>query len=212
MLKGNMKGKKREGRLASFAAGALTTLALAGAVTPVLASNGALALTAYPTQVMVEGQVFRPDSGMVFMVEGTTYAPVRALAEAYGLEVGYDATRNLVTVSSPEQRSVTGAYSVPEDFCSQWTVQQKPVTGCAEKIFTASYSGGLGMDEFKNWWKSLGEDAVRAGAEKLAAEAQAAVGGSVTLYLDYNGWALGTAYAYGTFEQSDLRAAGVWIK
>ena len=38
------------------------------------------------------------------------------------------------------------------------------------------------------------------------------VGGSVTMYLDYNGWALGTVYAYGGFEQSDLRAAGVWIK
>ena len=203
MLKGNTEGKKRGGRLASFAAGALTTLALAGAVTPVLASNGALMLTAYPAQVMVEGRVFQPAAGQVFAVDGTTYAPVRALAEAYGLDVGYDQVRNLVTVN---------AAAPQEGFASQWTVKQKPVTGCAEKIFTASYSGALGMDEFKNWWKSLGDDAVRAGAEKLAAEAQAAVGGSVTLYLDYNGWALGTAYAYGTFEQSDLRAAGVWIK
>ena len=203
MLKGNTEGKKRGGRLASFAASALTTLALVGAVTPVLASNGALMLTAYPAQVMVEGRVFQPAAGQVFAVDGTTYAPVRALAEAYGLDVGYDQVRNLVTVNGAAPQ---------EGFASQWTVKQKPVTGCAEKIFTASYSGALGMDEFKNWWKSLGDDAVRAGAEKLAAEAQAAVGGNVTLYLDYNGWALGTAYAYGTFEQSDLRAAGVWIK
>ena len=203
MLKRNSEGEKRGRRLASFAAGALTTLALVGAVTPVLASNGALILTAYPAQVMVEDRVFQPAAGQVFAVDGTTYAPVRALAEAYGLDVGYDEVRNLVTVNGMAPQ---------EGFASQWTVKQKTITGCAEKIFTASYSGALGMDEFKNWWKSLGEDAVRAGAEKLAAEAQAAVGGSVTLYLDYNGWALGTAYAYGSFEQSDLRAAGVWIK
>ena len=211
MLKSKVK-KGANVKLVSFAAGALTSLVLAGTVTPVLASNGALALTAYPTQVLVEGQEFHPATGLVFMSDGTTYAPVRALAEAYGLEVGYDAARNIVTVGSGSGKRAGALFEAPADFTSQWTVKQKPVTGCDEKVFTASYSGPLGMDEFKQWWKSLGEDAVRAGAEKLAADAQSAVSGSVTMYLDYNGWTLGTVYAYGSFEQSDLRAAGVWIK
>ena len=212
MLKRNTGKKGAQGRLASFAAGALTSLAIVGTVTPALASNGALALSAYPTQVLVEGQEFRPATGLVFMSDGTTYAPVRALAEAYGLEVGYDAAKNLVTVGSGTTQTTGAQFVGSGDFGSQWTVKQKPVTGCDETIFTASYSGPLGMDDFKQWWKSLGEDAVRAGAEKLAADAQSAVGGSVTMYLDYNGWALGTVYAYDSFEQSDLRAAGVWIK
>ena len=211
MLKSKVK-KGANGRLTSFAAGALTALVLVGTVTPLLASNGALALTAYPTQILVDGREFRPAAGLVFMSDGTTYAPVRALAEACGLEVGYDATRNIVTVGSGSGKRAVALFEAPADFTSQWTVKQKPVTGCDEKVFTASYSGPLGMNEFKQWWKSLGEDAVRAGAEKLGADAQSMAGGSVTMYFDYNGWALGTVYAYGSFEQSDLRAAGVWIK
>lgn len=35
---------------------------------------------------------------MTFTYNGTTYAPLRALAEAYGLEVGYDAEKKMATV------------------------------------------------------------------------------------------------------------------
>ena len=52
---------------------------------------------------MVNGEVFQPKDAqgrdaLVFTYNGTTYAPVRALAEAYGLTVGYDSAKNMATV------------------------------------------------------------------------------------------------------------------
>lgn len=42
----------------------------------------------------------------------------------------------------------------------------------SEKIFTAAYSGNLGMSEFKAWWRSFNADEIQRAAEKLAAEAR----------------------------------------
>lgn len=57
-------------------------------------------------KILVNGAEFKPKDAngndvMMFIYNGTTYAPLRALAEAYGLEVGYDAARNMATVSEP---------------------------------------------------------------------------------------------------------------
>ena len=192
-------------RLISFVAGVLTVSALA---VPVLGSGG-ITLDVRPTSLLVNGTVFQPKDGYVFVADGVTYAPVRALAEAYGLNVGYDAAQSLITVSNGGSNDSAPA----GDFASQWAVKQKPVTGYGDvRIFTASYQGPLAMADFKTWWKSLGADYIRAEAERIAADAQAAVGGSVTMYFDVSGYALGTAYAYGSFEQSDFRAASAWIK
>ena len=56
-----------------------------------------------PIDVMVGGKVFLPADVTgkdvpVFVYNGTTYAPLRALAEAYGLTVGYNAEKKLATV------------------------------------------------------------------------------------------------------------------
>lgn len=56
-------------------------------------------------KILVNGNEFRPkdangNDAMVFTYNGTTYAPLRALAEAYGLEVGYDAEKKMATVDS----------------------------------------------------------------------------------------------------------------
>ena len=144
-----------------------------------LASDGSFTITIHPIKIMVNGEVFQPkdvngNDVMVFTVNGTTYAPLRALAEAYGLEVGYDAATNTATVNSS---SPNAAPAVPaaskDDFYSMWTVEEKPVTNYGdEKIFTATYNGGLSMRDFKTWWKSLDPDEITSGAEELAAEAQ----------------------------------------
>ena len=151
---------------------------------------------------------------MVFTVNGTTYAPLRALAEAYGLEVGYDAANNIATVNSPDRASAI-VTSAPEarDFTAFWTVEEKPVTNYGdEKIFTAFYNGGLSMAEFKNWWKSLTPEEISDGAQRLAAEARAmAPGYTVTMYFSYGSYMLGTAWAFGGLEQSNFRPATVWI-
>ncbi len=199
-------------KLHTLVAGTLGALILAAPAVSVSASDGAHSLTAYPIEILVNGETFCPQAGEVFAVDGVTYAPVRALAEAYGLNVGYNAEKNLVTVDGPPQSetvSKTGAV----DFTTQWTVKQKPVTHYGdEHIFTATYSGALSMTEFKDWWKSLDASEIKNGAERLAADAQSMTGGSVTMYFDFVGYALGTAWAYGGFEQSNFTLAQVWIK
>lgn len=74
---------------------------------------GALAATGKLTievntdmKIQVNGNVFAPtdvngNPVPIFEYNGTTYAPLRALAEAYGLEVGYDAASRMATVSEP---------------------------------------------------------------------------------------------------------------
>ena len=176
-----------------------------------------MTITIHPIRILVNGEAFRPtdvngNEVMVFTVNGTTYAPLRALAEAYGLEVGYDAANNIATVNSPDQ--VPAAF-VPEarDFAAYWTVEEKPVTNYGdEKIFTATYNGALGMAEFKSWWKSLSTEEIAQGAEQLAAEARAlAPGFTVTMYFSYGSYMLGTAWGYEGFQQSNFRPASAWI-
>jgi len=57
-------------------------------------------------EILVNGAVFKPKDAtgkdaFVFVYDGTTYAPLRALAETYGLVVGYDEASNRATVDSP---------------------------------------------------------------------------------------------------------------
>ena len=198
----------------------LLTVALTAAITSTaLASDGIMTITIHPIRILVNGETFRPtdvngNEVMVFTVNGTTYAPLRALAEAYGLEVGYDAANNIATVNSLDHVSAA-VPSVPEarDFAAYWTVEEKPVTNYGdEKVFTAAYSGGLGMAEFKSWWKSMSAEEIARGAERLAAEAKAmAPGYTVTMYFSYGSYMLGTAWAFGGLEQSNFRPASVWI-
>lgn len=61
------------------------------------------ALSVSPINIEVNGTVFQPKDAngntvSVFVYNGTTYAPLRALAEAYGLTVGYDSAKKLATV------------------------------------------------------------------------------------------------------------------
>lgn len=96
--------------------------AIATAVLAVCLSVGSFAagslidITVDPTvRVMVNGAEFKPTDAngnavMIFSYNGTTYAPLRALAEAYGLEVGYDATAKMATVSQPGTKN---AYTAP---------------------------------------------------------------------------------------------------
>ena len=103
-------------QLTSFLAGTLVTTLIFALSISALASVGAFDITVSPIDLLVHGNVFQPKDVngkdvMVFVYEGTTYAPVRALAEAYGLQVGYDSGKNLATVSQPEVDNTAGAYT-----------------------------------------------------------------------------------------------------
>lgn len=203
-------------RVQGFVAGLLTAaIIMAGSVTVLAAGNG-WNITVYPIKVLVNDEVFQPTdtsgkSVELFTYNGTTYAPLRALAEAYGLEVGYDSQRNIATVNDSK---ATSASPIADSFASVWTVKEKPVTNYgSEKIFTATYDGDLGIAEFKTWWKTFSEEEIAAGAEQLAAEAQSFNPGyTVTMYFSFGQYSLGTAFAYGDYEFSSFNAAKVWIK
>lgn len=203
-------------RVQRFVAGLLTAaIIMAGSVTAFAAGNG-WDITVYPIKVLVNGEVFQPTdtsgkSAEVFTYNGTTYAPLRALAEAYGLEVGYDSRQNIATVNSPKEN---GSSSPADNFTSAWSIREKPVTNYgSEKIFTATYNGGLDMADFKTWWKSFNTEEIAAGMEQLVSEAQALNPGyTVTMYFSFGQYSLGTAFAYGSYEFSNTNAARVWIK
>lgn len=202
-----------------FLAGVLVVALLLAMSVSALASDGSFTITIHPIRIMVNGEVFQPkdvngNDVMVFTVNGTTYAPLRALAEAYGLEVGYDAAANTATVNSSSPNAVPAVPAASkDDFYSMWTVEEKPVTNYGdEKIFTATYNGGLSMRDFKTWWKSLDPDEITSGAEKLAAEAQSLNPGyKVTMYFSYGTYMLGTAWGFDDYEQSNFKPASAWI-
>ena len=202
-----------------FLSGVLVVVLLLAMSVSALASDGSFTITIHPIRIMVNGEVFQPkdvngNDVMVFTVNGTTYAPLRALAEAYGLEVGYDAATNTATVNSSSPNAVPAVPTASkDDFYSKWTVEEKPVTNYGdEKIFTATYNGGLSMRDFKTWWKSLDPDEITSGAEELAAEAQSMNPGyKVTMYFSYETYMLGTAWGFGDYEQSNFKPSSAWI-
>lgn len=116
-----------------------------------------------PVNIQVNGEVFQPADGNgnpvdVFAYNGTTYAPLRALAEAYGLEVGYDAEANMATVEEPgssgTQTTVPGDdadWSEEEEakyqeFKGMWTIEVKG-DGSHMCRINATYDYELSRDE-----------------------------------------------------------------
>ena len=129
-------------KFTSFLAGVLTSALLISLPVSALASSGKLTLEVAPIQIQVNGEAFRPvdvngNAVMVFTYNGTTYAPLRALAEAYGLEVGYDAARNMATVGQP--------------LSDQWSVSELLVTHYGnERVSRLTYSGPLSWSAFQS--------------------------------------------------------------
>ena len=200
-------------RITYFLSGALAALLISSATVSAFAA-GLITLNVQPAQVMVNGEVFQPNDAqgrdaLVFTYNGTTYAPVRALAEAYGLTVGYDSAKNMATVDGATRTTnSTGSFS------SQWTVTEKPVTRYGnEHIFTAVYSGSLSMNDFKSWWKSMNGADLKAQAEQMALDAQSLTNGSeITMYFSFGSYNLGTAFAQSGCTFSNFDPASVWIK
>lgn len=132
-----------------FLAGVLVVVLLLAMSVTALASDGSFTITIHPIRIMVNGEVFQPkdvngQDVMVFTVNGTTYAPLRALAEAYGLEVGYDSATNTATVNKPVQAPAPVApVASSNDFYSKWTIEEKPVTNYGdEKVLPPPTTAG----------------------------------------------------------------------
>lgn len=114
-------------RIPSFLTGMLTMALICSLAIPVLASAG-MTITVDPINIQVNGSTFQPkdvkgNSVPVFAYNGTTYAPLRALAEAYGLEVGYDSNTNMATVAEPGTTPTTPA--APSTDYSKWSAEEE---------------------------------------------------------------------------------------
>lgn len=110
----------------------LTASALAAVLSVGSFAAGSLIdITVDPTiKIRVNGEDFQPTDAngnpvMVFAYNGTTYAPLRALAEAYGLEVGYDAAANMATVDAP---ATNGLYYGDAESYDDYTWDEPDIT------------------------------------------------------------------------------------
>lgn len=113
-------------------------------------------ITVDPTvKIKVNGAEFKPKDAngndvMTFIYNGTTYAPLRALAEAYGLEVGYDAAANMATVDEPGTKQAAAAPAQTGTV----TMGMKNALKKADSYLSwgaFSYSGLVGQLEFEKF-------------------------------------------------------------
>jgi hypothetical protein len=111
-------------KVKGFVAGVASCVLAFSLVGGALAASQTISIS--PISVLVNGEKFAPkdvngDDVLVFAYNGTTYAPLRALAESYGLVVGYDQASNMATVDKPASSSLTlgiGTYSVGADIAA----------------------------------------------------------------------------------------------
>ena len=97
-------------QISTFAFGMLTMALIGSLGVGALAAASQFTITVDPINIQVNGATFQPKDANgndvpVFAYNGTTYAPLRALAEAYGLEVGYDAEAKMATVGTKQTAS-----------------------------------------------------------------------------------------------------------
>ena len=90
----------------SFLTGFVAAILIFALAIPVLAATGLTITVNTDMKIMVDNKVFKPKNAggedvMTFEYDGTTYVPLRALAEAYGLEVGYNQEQRMATVNKP---------------------------------------------------------------------------------------------------------------
>ena len=143
-------------RFGSFLVGAVATALVASLTFSAIAISGRMTIEVDPVNVQVNGEVFAPKdvNGAdvpVFAYNGTTYAPLRALAESYGLEVGYDAASNMATVGNPEKALTSVPTSAPAESSSNmdysdWTDEENAIY--KELVEEWEYEYGI-LDESK---------------------------------------------------------------
>ena len=178
--------------------GILTILIAASLAVTAIAAEG-WTIHVNPINILVNGQVFRPRDSRghevpVYVTDGVTYAPLRALAEAYGLEVGYDATTHTAIVDRPGT-VIREPDLTARDFSYQWRIEETATIG-SEKICTAVYAGPLDKRDFQIWWQSFGEDAIQVHTMMLAKWVKTVYpDNAVTLYFVCGNQNLYTAHA-----------------
>lgn len=156
-----------------------------------LAISGRMTIEVDPIGVQVNGAVFQPtdvngNEVPVFAYNGTTYAPLRALAEAYGLEVGYDPATNMATVVDPNKHVAHIDGSSPEagvawsdnrdaeyqEFKAMWDIQflrySNEDSGTEHAMFDANcVDASYSYDELADLYSTKTEYYDRLGSELM---------------------------------------------
>lgn len=114
-------------QLPAFLTGFLAAvLVLSLSLSAFAAITGKTTIEVGPISIKVKGEIFQPTDVNgnpvdVFVYNGTTYAPLRALAEAYGLEVSYDGEAKMAVVEEPEEAVEPSAQPVVPGDYSDWS-------------------------------------------------------------------------------------------
>ncbi len=94
----------------SFAAGVFVAIAASNMVIPAFAATAKQLTAQYnDIKITLNGHTVKPEDayGNVvepFIVDGTTYLPVRAVANALGLAVNWDGASHTINISTPDYR------------------------------------------------------------------------------------------------------------
>ena len=174
-----------------FILGVLTAILVFALSISALAISGRMTIEVDPINIQVNGATFQPtdvngNEVPVFAYNGTTYAPLRALAEAYGLEVGYDSATNMATVGARKSTSTKSTGMTYEEFKGSWTDVSNTQTGRSAQY---TYAGTDSQAELLALLQSI--DAKTLGAwtwsmmEELCAQRQVEPLGA-TLYFYYD--------------------------
>lgn len=196
-------------RLPTFLMGVVTAILISGLSLSALAASGMIKLEVNPANVLVNGEEFKPKDAkgndvLVFVYNGTTYAPLRALAEAYGLEVSYNAEKGIATVDTPiaNAEPTTDSSDIPalstmtySEFTKALTLSKEigeKLTSPSETIilyhYHLTFGSGLDEDKFLNEWDAfLNSDSAQIYLDDLLLQyAQLAPNNTVVIHLEYN--------------------------
>jgi len=115
-------GTKNMKNFKGFIMGALTVFLVMTLITTVFAASTSRTLTAIfrDIKITIDGQLIEPKdaNGKVvepFIIDGTTYLPVRAVAEAVGYDVSWDSNTNTVTLNK-KTFPTTGTFTFGDTF------------------------------------------------------------------------------------------------
>lgn len=161
-----------------FISGVIFTLLIGTLTVSALAISGKMTIEVDPINIQVNGETFAPtdvngNPVPVFAYNGTTMAPLRALAEAYGLEVGYDAATNMATVVDPDAKATATTQAeqkslVPDDFSdyetfkSMWEIVKYSDTTYSAVLYPELEieldTNLASREKFKHNWNELSKD------------------------------------------------------
>lgn len=164
-----------------FLSGVLCATLVFSLALSALAISGRMTIEVDPINVQINGEVFQPTdvNGKevpVFAYQGTTYAPLRALAEAYGLEVGYNVENNIATVNTKSQSKKfefvpSNVDSEYQEFLNLWNIESSEN---GEWLFLVPKD----TNDAHMWRERVGADRAHDQFQKFAIDAEATNGGN----------------------------------